>query len=624
MTTLLTGNEAVARGAWEAGVRAAFGYPGTPSTEILENLSAHKDDVYLEWSPNEKVAFEAATGASYAGVRTIVTMKHVGLNVAADPLMTLAYVGCEGGMIICVADDPAQHSSQNEQDSRHFARFAKIPVLEPADSEQALSFMRYGFELSERFKTPVMLRLTTRVSHSRSLVEVGDRTVSATANFEKNPERFCPLPVWGRVMRKKLEVRLDDLRAEAEKSPLNSIEWQDRSLGFIAEGLAWNYVKEVFPTASILRLGFAWPYPDALIREFASGVKRLVIVEENEIILEEHVKAMGIVCSGRDYMSGIGELSVPRLMAVKASLEAQAPGTSAVGSQSTDAPATGVQSLGSQIAGVPAADTRASGPIDFTTLVPSPVPESADLPARPPVLCPGCPHRGLFYALTKHDVIVTGDIGCYSLAVFPPLSRTDTILCMGGGFSVAQGIDKSGEKRRVVGVVGDSTFFHSGITGLLDVVYNKGRSILVVLDNRTTAMTGHQENPGTGMTLMGEKTVAVDIAEVGRACGMKNVSVIDPYDLELTGRVIAEAMAKDEPSLIVTRAPCPLRTRSLVGKIRVIDQAKCKSCHACIKLGCPAIEIAEKGAPPVINAELCAGCSMCMQTCKFGAIGEAN
>jgi len=599
MKTLLTGNEAVARGAWEAGVKTAFGYPGTPSTEILENLASHKDDVYLEWSPNEKVAFEAATGASYAGVRTIVTMKHVGLNVAADPLMTLSYVGCEGGMVVCVADDPGQHSSQNEQDSRHFARFAKIPVLEPADSAQCLEFMRYGFDLSERFKTPVLLRLTTRVSHSRSLVDTGDRTPPKAANFVRNPERFCPLPVWGRVMRKQVEARLAALRAEAEVSPANGIEWASRDIGIIAEGLAWNYVKEVFPQASVLRLGFAWPYPDALIREFAAGVKRLVVVEENEIILEEHVRAMNLACYGRDLVSGIGELSVPKLIALKEALD----------------------ELPASVASVPESEQDHLGKPAHGYEPPAPVPEAADLPARPPVLCPGCPHRGLFFALTKHDVIVTGDIGCYSLAVFPPLSRTDTILCMGGGFSVAQGIDKAGEKRRVVGVVGDSTFFHSGITGLLDVAYNKGRSILVVLDNRTTAMTGHQDNPGTGATLMGETADVVSIEAVGRACGMKNVATVNPYDLAETEKAVSAAMAADGPSLIVTRAPCPLRTRSQVGPTKAIDAAKCKNCRACLKLGCPAIEAAGASTQPTINAELCAGCDLCAQVCKFGAIG---
>ena len=591
MKTLLTGNEAIARGAWEAGVSAAFGYPGTPSTEILENLVHFKDDVYLEWSPNEKVALEASTGSSYAGVRTIVTMKCVGLNVASDPLMTLSYVGTEGGMLICVADDPGQHSSQTEQDSRHFARFAKIPVLEPADSDEALRYMRYGFELSEKYKTPVMIRLTTRVSHSRGLAETGERTPPVTAHFERNPPRFCPLPVWGREMRKHIEVRLADLRAEAEKSPLNRIEKGDKKLGIIAEGLAYGYVKEVFPTASVLKLGWAWPYPDALIREFAESVDRLVVIEENEDILEEHVRALGYACSGRDLISGVGELSVPKLLALKEKLDTS-PDSSPAQTQ--------------------------------TYAIPSPVPEAADLPARPPVLCPGCPHRGLFFALGKHDVIVTGDIGCYSLAVFPPLSRTDTILCMGGGFSVAQGIDKAGEKRRVVGVVGDSTFFHSGITGLLDVVYNKGKSILVVLDNRTTAMTGHQDHPGTGKTLMGEETTAVSIEAVGKACGMKNVVTVNPYHLKETEKAVADALASDDTSLIVTRAPCPLRTRKPVGPRRAIDSAKCKSCLACVKLGCPAIEVTEKGKQPRINAELCAGCELCEQTCAFKAISEVK
>jgi indolepyruvate ferredoxin oxidoreductase alpha subunit len=504
--------------------------------------------------------------------------------------MTLSYVGSEGGMLICVADDPGQHSSQNEQDSRHFARFAKIPVLEPADSDEALRCMRYGFELSEKYKTPVMLRLTTRVSHSRGLTETGERSGAREANFERNPSRFCPLPVWGREMRKRVETRTAELAREAERHPLNRIEKGDAGsgpkLGIIAEGLAYNYVKEVFPDASVLKLGFAWPYPDALIREFAGQVERLVVIEENEDILEEHVRAMGIDCVGRDMLSGVGELSVPKLLALRDRL---------AGKTGTDVYAPAV-----------------------------PIAASTDLPARPPVLCPGCPHRGLFFALTKHDVLVTGDIGCYSLAVFPPLSRTDTVLCMGGGFSVAQGIDKAGEKRRVVGVVGDSTFFHSGITGLLDVVYNKGKSVLVVLDNRTTAMTGHQDHPGTGMTLMGEATTAVSIEDVGRACGMKSVATVNPYDLEATQKAVDAALASDETSLIVTRAPCPLRTRKPVGAMRSIDQSKCKSCQACLKLGCPAIESTGKGTKPSINAELCAGCNLCEQVCAFAAIATTG
>lgn len=577
-SSLMSGNEAVARGAWEAGCAAAFGYPGTPSTEILENLSSYKDDLYLEWSPNEKVAFEAAAGASYTGVRSIVTMKHVGLNVAADPMMTLSYVGTEGGMLICVSDDPGQHSSQNEQDTRHYARFAKIPVLEPSDSEECRSCMKYGFELSEKYKTPVIIRLTTRISHSRSLVTLQDRIAAGKAAFKKNPSRFCPLPVWGREMRKAVEKRLGVLAEAACSSPLNRIEWADRSLGIVAEGLAYQYVKEVFPEASVLKLGWAWPYPDPLIQEFAGNVEKLVIVEENEQILEEHIRALGIECIGRDSLSGIGELSVGKLYGLRSALGLKTPVSEA------------------------------------------PSVLAADLPPRPPVLCPGCPHRGLFAALGKHDVVVTGDIGCYSLAVFPPLSRTDTILCMGGGFSVAQGIDKAGEEKRVVGVVGDSTFFHSGITGLIDVVYNKGRSVLVVLDNRTTAMTGHQDHPGTGTTLMGEDTTALSIEAIGRACGMNQIYTVNPYNLEETQAAVDAALASETASLIVTRAPCPLKTRSMVGKVRVIDNEACKACFACVRLGCPAIEAPEKGKPPRINADLCAGCSLCEQTCRFNAI----
>lgn len=579
---LLSGNEAIARGAWEAGVTAAFGYPGTPSTEILENIVNYKEDIYCEWAPNEKVAFEAAAGAAFAGARSIVTMKHVGLNVAADPLMTLAYIGVEGGMLICVADDPGQHSSQNEQDSRHFARFAQIPVLEPSDSEEAMLFVKLGLDLSEKFKTPVMLRTTTRVSHSKSLVVKGERRDVKPAQFVRNPERFVPIPVWGRVMRRNLDTRIRSLAEEAAASPMNRIEWHDRTRGFIAEGLAYQYLREVFPDASVLKLGFAWPYPDRLIKEFAAGVEELYVIEENDTFLEEHVKSLGIACRGRELISGIGELSVPKILAFKAAIE-----------KTTYSPV-------------------------------EPIAEAASLPARPPVLCPGCPHRGVFSALGKHDVIVTGDIGCYSLGVFPPLSRTDTILCMGGGFSVAQGIDKAGEARRVVGIVGDSTFFHSGITGLLDIVYNKGKSVLVVVDNRTTAMTGHQDHPGTGQTLMGEATTSVSIEAVGRACGMQDVVTINPYNLKETQKAFSDALMRTTPSLIVSRAPCPLREKKNVGPVKKILPDKCRSCFACVRIGCPAIEAREKGKPPVIDASLCAGCSLCRQVCAFDAIVEES
>ncbi|HNS19220.1 MAG TPA: indolepyruvate ferredoxin oxidoreductase subunit alpha [Sedimentisphaerales bacterium] len=577
MRRLLSANEAIARGAYESGVTVATGYPGTPSTEILENVVQYKGDIYCEWSPNEKVAFEVAAAAACAGARSIVTMKHVGLNVAADPLMTLSYIGVEGGMVIVVADDPGMHSSQNEQDTRHYARFAKIPLFEPSDSQEAKDFVGLAIRVSEEFKTPVILRTTTRVSHSRSLVELGERTANPkTIGLEKNPPRFVPVPLWGRPMRRKVEERLTQLKQVAAASPVNRVEWRDRSLGIVTHSIAYQYVREVWPEASVLKLGMAYPFPDALFSEFAAGVEKLLVVEELDDFLQEHIKALGIRCVGREFVPGIGELSVTVLQQSRAAME------------------------GRQLAPIPA-------------------PKYAEeLPARPPVLCPGCPHRGIFHALGKHDVIVTGDIGCYSLGTFKPLNRLDIILCMGGGVSMAHGLDKAGDPRTVVGIVGDSTFFHSGITGLLDIAYNKGCSTIIVVDNRTTAMTGHQENPGTGLTLMGESTVAASIEQIGRACGIQRVRTVNPYDSKQTEKVIAEEIHAKEPSLVVSRAPCPLREHKRVGPVRRIDPEKCKACKACLKLGCPAIDGA--GAKPRIDGFLCNGCSLCEQVCRFGAI----
>ncbi len=573
---LLSGNEAIARGAFEAGVTVACGYPGTPSTEILEAVVRFKDQIYCEWSPNEKVAFEVAVGASLAGARSIVTMKHVGLNVAADPLMTFSYIGAVGGFVACVADDPGMHSSQNEQDTRHFARFAKIPILEPADSQEAKDFLRLGLEISEAHRTPVILRTTTRVSHSRGLVTLGERQAPRVVGFERNPSRYVPIPVWGRKMRVRVEERIGEMAAAAAVSPANRIEWRDRALGIVAPGIAYAYVREAFPEASVLKLGWSWPFPDALIREVAAGVKRLLVVEELEPILEEHIRALGIACDGKNLVPTIGELSPARLLEIRAKVD-----------------------------GVP-------------WTAPVPPAEAADLPARPPVLCPGCPHRGIFHALGKHDVIVTGDIGCYSLGVFAPLNRVDTILCMGGGITVAHGMEKAGEKRRLVGMVGDSTFFHSGITGLLDIVYNCGASVIIVVDNRTTAMTGHQDHPGTGRTLMGEPTVSVSIEEIGRACGVRNVATVYPYDLKQVNEVLKTALASQEPWLIVSRAPCPLHEKKPVGEPRQVRTEACRKCKLCFKLGCPAIEAGADGIPSV-NRLLCAGCAMCAQVCPAHA-----
>jgi len=576
---LMSGNEALARGAFEAGVTVGAGYPGTPSTEILENLALYKPDVYCEWSPNEKVAFEVAAGASLAGARSIVTMKHVGLNVAADPLMTLSYISVEGGFVACVADDPGMHSSQNEQDTRNYARFAKIPLFEPSDSQEACDFIKMAIEVSEQFKTPVILRTTTRVSHSRSLVELSERKPSGKKiGLAKNPPRFVPIPVWGRPMRQRVEDRLIRLKALSESSPANRMEWRNRDLGIITSSISYQYAREVWPEASVLKLGMSYPFPEAMMREFAAGVSNLLVVEELDDFIEQHVRALGLACRGRDVVPGIMELSVDRLLAAKALLEGKTP--------------------------------QVSMPSAY----------GGRLPPRPPVLCPGCPHRGIFYALSKKKVLVTGDIGCYSLGAFPPLDRMDSILCMGAGISMAHGLEKAGEPSKVVGIVGDSTFFHSGITGLLDIAYNSGHSTIIVLDNRTTAMTGHQDHPGTGRTLMGERAKAISIEDIGRACGIERVSVINPYDLDGVDRVISEEIAADKPSLIVSRAPCPLRERKMVGERRKIKAEECKSCELCLNLGCPAIEGTEEG--PRINETLCAGCGLCEQVCPAGAIGS--
>jgi len=592
---LLSGNEAIARGAWEAGVTVATGYPGTPSTEILEAARAYKKDIYCEWSPNEKVALEVAAGASLAGARVIVTMKHVGLNVAADPLMTLSYIGTVGGLVICVADDPGMHSSQNEQDTRHYARFAKIPILEPSDSQEAMDFLALALELSETHSTPVILRSTTRVSHSSGAVRLGERrAASAGAGFQKNPQRFVPIPLNARPMRVRVEERTAALAEAANNSPANRIEWADRGLGIIAEGIAYQYVKELVPDASVLKIGWVWPFPDELLREFAAGVRRLIVVEELDDILEEHVRSLGIPCEGRKpgpwgaraAVPGIGELSPDRLSEVFGKRpQAHSPATSVNGK---------------------------------------------DLPARPPVLCPACPHRGMFFALGKFDVVVTGDIGCYALGVFPPLKRIDTILCMGAGVSMAHGMQVAertrnideGKPRKVVGMVGDSTFFHSGITGLLDISYNKGAAVIIVVDNRTTAMTGHQEHPGTGRTLMGEQTISASVEDFGRACGMKNIATVDPYDLKTTTETLQQALDSNEPWLIVSRSPCPLYTKKSVGPARQVNQELCKKCKLCLRLGCPAIEYVDDEIK--VNEMLCGGCALCEKVCKDGAFDIAQ
>ncbi|MDR2115455.1 MAG: indolepyruvate ferredoxin oxidoreductase subunit alpha [Planctomycetaceae bacterium] len=589
MKTLLSGNEAIARGAYEAGVTLAAGYPGTPSTEILENIAAkYKETIYAEWSPNEKVAFEVAAGASLAGARVITTMKHVGLNVAADPLMTLSYLGVVGGFVAVVADDPGMHSSQNEQDTRHFARFAKIPIFDPSDSEEAKEFMKLAIQLSEEYCTPVILRSTTRVSHSRGVVGEQPRQESGRSiNFEKNPPRFVPIPLWARQMRVRVEERIQKLQQAGTNSPANKIIRQDKTLGIITSGIAYQYVREVFPNASVLKIGLPFPFPDELIKMFAASVERLVVIEELEDFLEEHIKSLGISCIGKQIIPKIGELSPDILIERKNLIEGNIDSN--------------IDSNNKVIANQP----------ESKNILP-------ELPGRPPVLCPGCPHRGIFYALGRLDVIVTGDIGCYSLGVFPPLSRLDTILCMGGGISLAHGMDKAGNPKKIVGMVGDSTFFHSGITGLLDIAYNKGRSTIIVVDNRITAMTGHQDNPGSGKTLMGEATNEASIEEIGKACGIKNVRTVDPRDFKTVIAVLKEATESPEAWLLVSKAPCPLHLRQSLGRpLRVIEE-QCRKCNACLKLGCPGLE--KVGDQIRINEYLCAGCDLCKNVCPAKAI----
>ncbi|MDO4568851.1 MAG: indolepyruvate ferredoxin oxidoreductase subunit alpha [Planctomycetia bacterium] len=588
MKHLLSGNEAFARGIYEAGVTFAVGYPGTPSTEILENcVKFYGETVRCEWAPNEKVALEAAAGAAMAGARAVVTMKHVGLNVAADPLMSLAYTGTQGALIIIVADDPGMHSSQNEQDSRHYARFAKIPVLEPADSQEARDFILKAAEISEKYRTPVLVRTTTRVSHSRSLLELHEPVaLDREIGFQKDPSKTALIPFWAKKLRVVVEERLKKMtkdNSDPNGWGVNVEELRSDELGIVTEGIAYQYVREVFPNASVLKLGCPFPFPEALVRNFSYKVRKVLVVEEVEDFTEQHLRAAGIACEGKSVVPNIGELSCDVLRESKSKLEApeEPRGVNAWCKAEMKTP----------------------------------------LPNRPPTLCAGCPHRGVFYALNKMDVNVTGDIGCYSLGVSPPLSSLDTIICMGAGFSMAHGMAQSGQSRKTVGILGDSTFFHSGITGLLNIAWNKVNTTVIVLDNRTTAMTGHQENPGSGKNLMGEETIAADITEIGRACGMKNIAVFNPLDHAETVATLKRAVESDEPWLLVSKSPCVLILKERMGAVRKIDPEKCKTCKQCLKLGCPAIEYSGD-VPPTINSIVCNGCSLCNQICKFGAISE--
>ncbi|TET93932.1 indolepyruvate ferredoxin oxidoreductase subunit alpha [Candidatus Aerophobetes bacterium] len=579
---ILSGNEAIARGAYEAGVRLAAGYPGTPSTEILESLAQYESEVYCEWAPNEKVALEVVVGASLVGARSMATMKHVGLNVAADPLMTLSYMGTEAGLVVVVADDPGMHSSQNEQDSRNYARFAKIPLFEPSDSQEAKDFMIAAFELSEKFNTPVILRSTTRISHGKSVVRLGERKASqGKIEFLKNPQKYVAVPSYARKMRERMEKRLAQLRLYVNKCSQNRIIARGKEVGVVASGVTFQYAMEEFKEASILKLGLSYPFPDDLIREFAHNYQELIVIEELDNFLEEHIRSLGIKTKGRDFFPGIGELNPDKV------------------AQGHDRIENGSVLL-------------VEKKVDKKAIL---------LPARPPVFCAGCPSRGLFYALSQIDCVVSGDIGCYSLGVFPPYERLDTILCMGAGITVAQGMDKAGFRDKpLIGIVGDSTFFHAGMTGLLEISYNKGISTIVIVDNRATAMTGLQDHPGTGRTLMKKRTYTAYPEDFARACGIKNIRVIDPLDFDQTLRVLKEEVRKKAASVIISRRACILIEKPKKGPW-TIDPDRCTQCGRCLKVGCPAIYQERANEKIILIDEvLCTGCGFCAQVCPKEAI----
>ena len=581
MKELLSGNAAIARGAFEAGVTLASGYPGTPSTEILENLSRYQD-VYSEWAPNEKVALEVGVGAAMAGARTLVTMKHVGVNVAADPLFTAAYTGINGGLVLISADDPGMHSSQNEQDNRHYARFAKVAMLEPSNSQEAKDMVALGLEISENFDIPVMLRITTRVAHSQGMVELGEPIPRSIKPYSKDVKKYLMVPAFGRLRRLSLEERLARLKEYSENTPVNFIVPGDHQVGVITSGISYQYVREVLPGASVLKLGMTNPIPVQLIRQFAEQVQTLYVVEELEPYLEEQIRMLGIKVTGKEMLPATGEFDQGLLQRKFAS-----------------AGVLPAQTLEDLAAGLPQA------------------------PPRPPVLCPGCPHRGVFYTLRSMKLTVAGDIGCYTLGGLPPLEGIDCSVCMGASISMAHGIDKAvpGLKEKTVAVIGDSTFLHSGITSLLNAVYNGSDITVLILDNRTTAMTGHQDHPATGRTLMGGEAPEVDLEALCRALGVKQVEMVDPLDMAAVKEAINTGLAAQGPSVIIARRPCVLLKRD-AKPVVIVDQETCNGCKVCLKLSCPAISVSDQKS--AVDQTLCVGCNLCIQVCKTGAMKGGN
>ncbi len=587
MKKFMTGNEAVARGAYEAGVTFASAYPGTPSTEILENMTQYKEDIYSEWAPNEKVALETALGASIAGARSLAAMKHVGVNVAADPLFTFGYSGVTGGLVLISADDPGCHSSQNEQDNRYYAKFAKVACIEPSDSQESKDYLKAAYEISEKYQVAVLFRMTTRICHSKGLVEFDDRKDVEIIPYVKQADRYVCAPATARRLHPIVEDKLETLEKFSNETELNRIEWNDKKIGIVTNGVAYNYAREVFgDTASYLKVGFSYPMPMQKIADFAKEVDTLYVIEELEPYMEEQMRAAGIECIGKEKITNIGELN-PDIIAKAL--------------------------LGKETTTVTLDDDKVVG--------------------RPPTLCAGCPHRGFFYALTKKkNVMVTGDIGCYTLGCAEPLNMIDTVICMGGSISMGHGAKKAFEKnnveKRVVAVIGDSTFFHTGVNSLIDVAYNKGNTVTVILDNRITGMTGHQENPGSGYSLSGDPAKVIDIPALVSAIGIEHCVTINPLQLDDVDKALEDAFAYDGPSVIITRWPCVLKKFSpedieefdLKHKICTVVTDACKGCKICTKTGCPAISFDKGTKKAAIDPNMCVGCTVCLQACPFDAI----
>ncbi|NLW41972.1 MAG: indolepyruvate ferredoxin oxidoreductase subunit alpha [Tissierellia bacterium] len=572
---IMLGNEAIARGAYEAGVKVSSAYPGTPSTEISENLVNYKDEVYTEWAPNEKVAMEVAIGASISGVRALASMKHVGLNVAADPLFTASYIGVTGGLVVVVADDPGLYSSQNEQDTRSVAIAAKVPVLEPSDSQEAKDFTKIAFEISEKYDTPVILRSTTRLSHSQGIVELEERIEPEVIEYIRNPQKNVMVPANAAKRHPILENNLLRLQEDASSmNYLNNLEINDKSIGIITSGIPYQYVKEALPNASVLKLGIVNPLPKKLIEDFANQVDRLVIVEELDPVIENQVKSWGIKCEGKELFSLLYEYSANMIK-------------SAFGEEVN-------------------------------------IRQKAEAPVRPPILCPGCPHRAVYSVLNKMKIHGAGDIGCYTLGAGEPLNVIDTSICMGASISSLHGMEKARGREYIknwIAVIGDSTFFHTGINSLINMVYNKSAGTVLILDNSTTAMTGHQDNPSTGLTLEGDISNAIDIKKLCEAIGVKSVREISSFETKELEKIFKEELEKDEVSVIVAKSPCVLLKGVAIKNQYFVDKELCKKCGICMKPGCPALTSDDEGLTE-INDTMCNGCGLCFSRCPFGAIKE--